>query len=91
MLGVNGEDSLVREGGFMPLDNYNENLLDISGDDEWNIIKVYSALDSSRCLDFSITFRDCLFDRNISKITELTIEDIASKFNLDVDQIRIKD
>ena len=70
---------------------YNEDLTYDSGDKNYDIVKVYAAKDF--CATLRLLDKECCEYRVVwerKEIKEVTLEQIAEKFGVPVDQLRIK-
>ena len=85
-----GEDILIGTG-WRSFDNYTENLTDGGGDKDFDIMKVYAASDycgtlhllDKKCCEYKVVWER-------KEIKEVTLEQVAEKFGVPVDQLRIK-
>ena len=89
---INGQLIGTNETGFTELKNYNADMTFMWKDYEYrfyDIVKVYSkrrrGVNMYGC---DTDYRDLLFQRKEPK--ELTMQEIADKFNIPVDQLKIK-
>jgi hypothetical protein len=76
---------LISEDGFQPLSDYNEDLI-IDACPYTTINKV--GVSEPYCLEVMLTRATIIWER--PKEVELTMEEIAEKFNISVEQLRIK-
>lgn len=78
------------DDGWTSLDNYNETLESCSG--TTTIVKVYEGYttDKAGTVDSKLNYPGDLIWERPAKV-ELTLEQIAEKFNIPVDSLRIKD
>ena len=78
----------TRDSGFMLVERY-ENDLSFEGCSTNDIVKVYSIRKTkTNMYSYSTNDRDLLFERKEPK--ELTMQEIADKFGIPVDQLKIK-
>lgn len=69
----------IKSGTSMPLTDFKDNLLDIN-DKAFDIMEVYDGYGGN-----------LLWKRNETTTIELTMQEIADKFGIDVKELRIKD
>lgn len=85
-----GEDILIGSG-WRSLNDYTEDLADSDDDKDYDIMKVYVAInycDTLYLLDSKCCKCRVVWERK--EIKEVTLEQIAEKFGVPVDQLRIK-
>lgn len=82
---IMGELILISEDGFQPLSEYNEDLI-IDDFSNTNINKV--GISEPYCLEIMLKRATIIWER--PKEVELTMDEIAKKFNIDVKQLKIK-
>ena len=82
---IKGELILMSRDGFQPLSDYNEDLI-IDDLSNTTINKV--GISEPYCLEIMLKEATIIWER--PKEVELTMEEIAEKFNIDVKQLRIK-
>lgn len=91
------KDILLRERGYMPLDDYNFSLYihNSKRPSKWDIVKVYKGCyESIFCINLAFTIKEALKKEPIwsrPSYTELTMQQIADKFNIPVESLRIKE
>lgn len=82
---IMGELVLISEDGFQPLSDYNEDLI-IDDCPYTTINKI--GVSEPYCLEVMLTKATIIWER--PEEVELTMEEIAEKFNISVEQLRIK-
>lgn len=83
---INNELYLISRASFMDVKSFNEDLT-YNSDPKINIVKVYQPKEAAS-LSTLLQCNNCIWER--PKETVLTIQEIADKFGIPVEQIRIK-
>jgi len=90
MIDPQGKSYVRKCGGWLEIEKYDE-CLTFKSDSDLDIMKVYGyAYMPKRAIEISTDNRKLLWERKESPI-EITIEEIAKKFGVDSDRIRIKE
>jgi hypothetical protein len=95
MLGCDDGDNLVcvdmndDSTTYCPLRFYNENLkISAMNCTEDDIVKVYRSLPNCEMVSFKQTSKDLIWERK--EFVEITMDQIAEKFGIPVEQLKIK-
>ena len=83
---INDELCLIGENSFAEMGSFNDDLT-CNGNPDINIVKVYQP-EEAASLNTLLKCGDCIWER--PKETVLTMQEIADKFGIPVEQIRIK-
>ena len=84
---INEELILVSNGNFLSLEEFNE---DLTVDNESLVINKVGFPLSAASLYTMLVYTNFIWERP-NPVTEITMEDIAEKFDIDVSQLRIKE
>lgn len=83
-----GKVLIDSEGYYTPFTSLKDDLTTMFSE-KYDIFRVWGwQLLKSKALDFSVEDRELLWERK--EEVELTLDDIAKKFNIDVSQLKIK-
>ena len=90
VISVNNEVLFIDTNGYMPLKDYDDDLLVINSvSDKWDIDKIFKVtVESSISTMLNSNFLKLLWERQ--KEVELTMDEIAEKFGIPVEQLKIK-
>ena len=90
VISVNNEVLFSDTNGYMRLKDYDDDLLVINSDsDKWDIDKIFKVtVESSISTMLNSSFLKLLWERQ--KEVELTMDEIAEKFGIPVEQLKIK-
>ena len=83
---INGELILISNGNFIPLEEFNE---DLTIDDESFVINKVGFPLSAASLYTILVYANFVWERP-NPVTEVTLDEIAEKFGIPVEQLRIK-
>ena len=83
---INAELYLISRASFMNIKSYNEDLI-CNSDPKLNIVKVYQPKEAAS-LSTLLLCNNCIWKR--PKETVLTMQEIADKFGIPVEQLKIK-
>ena len=90
VISVNNEVLFSNSNGYMRLKDYDDDLLVIdSNSNKWDIDKIFKVtVESSISTMLNSNFLKLLWERQ--KEVELTMDEIAEKFGIPVEQLKIK-
>ena len=83
---INAELYLISRASFMNIKSYNEDLI-CNSNPKLNIVKVYQPKEAAS-LSTLLLCNNCIWKR--PKETVLTMQEIADKFGIPVEQLKIK-
>lgn len=86
VVAINAELYLISRSSFMDVKSFNEDLT-YSNDLDINIVKVYQPREAAS-LSSLLDCKNCIWERQ--KETVLTMQEIADKFGIPVEQLKIK-
>ena len=86
VVAINAELYLISRSSFMDVKSFNEDLI-YNSDSEINIVKVYQPKEAAS-LSTLLQCNNCIWVR--PKETVLTMQEIADKFGIPVEQLKIK-
>lgn len=95
-LGINPQEDytpiLIEQSGYyLELDNFNDDLVDTDHDNKFDVIRVYKPNETEDNFSFDIADHTLIWERKEDTTFELTMQEIADKFNVSVSDLRIKE
>lgn len=92
-LGINPKEDyssilIDRSGCYLELDCFNDNLTYVDNENWFDVVRVYEPNETEYNFSFDIAYHTLIWEGN--EKVELTMQEIADKFNVSVDDLRIK-